>query len=85
MNKYKHSTLFRISSLDRLVFEVRFVVLYYVTVMFDFVRTITFRVFSSINIVGEDSISSSLIIFALENSGIYVGALNSSKMPSDIE
>ena len=53
--------------------------------MFDFVRTITFRVFSSINIVDEDSISSSLIIFALENSGIYVGALNSSKIPSDIE
>jgi len=68
-----------------LVFEVGFAVLYHVTVMFDFVGTITFRVFSSINIVGEDSISLSLIIFALENSGIYVSALNGSKMPSNIE
>jgi len=53
--------------------------------MFELVGTIAFRVFSFIDIVGENSMSSSLIIFVLENSGIYVSALNSSKMPSNIE
>ena len=85
MNKYKHSTLFRVSSLGGLVFKVGFAVLHHITVMFEFVGTIAFRVFSSIDIVGENSMSSSLIIFVLENSGIYISALNSSKMPSDIE
>jgi len=53
--------------------------------MFEFVRTIAFRTFGSINIADKGSVPLSPTILVLENFRIYVGVLNSSEMSSDIE
>jgi len=49
------------------------------------VEIITFGVFSSMNIVDKGNMASSPTILTLENSGIYVGVPNGSKMSSNIE
>lgn len=66
-------------------FEVGFATLCHVTVIFKFVEIITFGVFSSMNIVDKGNMASSPTILTLENSGIYVGVPNGSKMSSNIE
>jgi len=62
-----------------------FAVLYHIIVIFEFVRTITFGAFGSIDIAGKDSVLPSPTILAFGESRIHFSAPNGNEMTSDIE
>ena len=69
----------------RVSFKVILTIPYYLLVIFNFIRTIALLAFSTIYMIGKDSISLLPTILALRNTRVHIGSLDSSNMLFYIE
>ena len=64
----------------RVIFKISLVTLYYLSIVFDFMRTITLLTLSTMCIASESGVFPLPTILALKNTKVHIGSLNDCNM-----